>query len=160
MSDVTTTKTLSLYEVLKRANPQDLADAIRKLGLAVMASTVKAVFTGVTGAATYDITTAAMKALATISGITLATGENLPPARLVRSLRVTAATTGTVVGSYAITDASGTVVSPATSSAVGLAKLSDDGKTLTFASADVTAFVIEYEPMPANDLSASFASGV
>jgi hypothetical protein len=153
MSDPTTTKTDTIYEALKRANPSELADALRELGFAKMASTVKAAFTGVTGAATYNITTAAMKALATISGINLAAGENLPAARIVRSLRVTAATTATVVGSYAITDAGGTVVSPATSSAVGLAKLSDDGTTLTFASADVTAFVIEYEPMPSNDPS-------
>lgn len=149
---MTTTANDTLRADLNTGDLNSLQVNLSRIKFGNMLSIVKAVFTGVTGAATYDITTAAMKALATITGISLASGENLPAIRHVRSLRVTAATTGSVVGTYGITDAAGTVVTPATSGAMGIARLSDDGTTLTFASADVTAFIIEYEPMPAVSL--------
>ena len=154
---MTTTRTVRA--ALNQADLSEIQYLLNsKVKLGDFLSTVKAVFAGVTGAASYDITTAAMKALATITGIELGDGENLPPIRFVRSLRVTAATTANSVGSYAITDASGTVVTPTAGANLGIAKLSDDGKTLTFASADVTAFVIEYGPLPATDLDATAES--
>lgn len=156
----TATKTLTLRDELDKANPNTLADALRRVGLGKMLSVIKAVFVGLATGASYDITTAASKAAATITGITLGIGENLPAIGRVLSLRVTAATTATVVGSYAITDKDGTVLTPATSSVVGLAKISDDGKSLTFASADVTAFVLEYIPRAENEPTEAFSTSI
>lgn len=156
----TTTDIIDRREVLDRVNFTEFDTALRGAKLGTMFCTIKAVFAGVTGAATYDITTAAMKALATITGINLATGENLPAIGHLLTLRVTAATTGTVVGTYILTDVAGTVLTPATSSAVGIARISDDGTTLTFASADVTAFIIEYTPRVAVSMTAEYGNGL
>lgn len=151
----TSTLSQTIQSELNKANPNNLADLMRTGKPGNFFGVIKVVMTG--GAlAAYDITTAAFKALSTITGITLADGETLPPIRNVRSLRVTAATTGSTVGSYAITDASGTALTANTSAVTGLAKLSDDGKTLTFVTADVTAFVLIYEPQWASDLTSQF----
>jgi hypothetical protein len=149
----TTTKNKTLREALNQAQLNELTNLLAGVKLGDICSPIKVVMTG--GALTaYDITTAAFKALSTITGITLQTGENLPPIGHLLTLRVTAATTGGTVGSYMLTDASGTALTAGTSSVVGLAKISDDGKTLTFVSADVTAFVLEYLPRAACDLTA------
>lgn len=150
----TATKARTLQEVLDEANPNELADALRKAKLGTTLAPLKRTFTGLTGAASYDLT--ALDASGETAG---KSNPNRLAALNVTTLRVTAATTGTAVGSYITTDAGGTVVSPATSTAVGIAKLSDDGKTLTFATADVTAFVIEYIPrtLQASDYAADFA---
>jgi len=132
----------TLKTALNEANLNKLADVLAQMDLGTMLTPKKVALTGLTGT-THNITD-------------VAHGSN-PAILAVVALRVTAATTATVVGSYGITDASGTVVSPATSSAMGIAKLSDDGTTLTFASADVTAFVIEYIPRPGVDMNGPFA---
>lgn len=141
----TNTKIQTLQEALEKAEPNTLADALRKLGFSKSQSKVKITVAALTAAAAIDVTTAAVKAAATISGITLANGENLPAIGKVVSLRVSTSGTANTVGSYAITDDGGTVVSPTASANVGLAKLSDDGKTLTFPTT-VTGFVLEYYP--------------
>ena len=138
---VTATVKESLKSALNEAHLAKLADVLAQMDLGTMLTPKKVTLTGLTGT-THDITDAAH-------------GSN-PAILSVVALRVTAATTGTAVGSYGTTDAGGTVVSPATSSAMGLAKLSDDGKVLTFATADVTAFVIEYIPRPAVDMNGPF----
>lgn len=139
---MTATVKETLKTALNEANLNKLADVLALMDLGTMLAPKKVTLTGLTGA-THNITDAAH-------------GSN-PAILAVVALRVTAAGTGTAVGTYGITDAAGTVVSPATSSAMGIAKLSDDGKTLTFATADVTAFVIEYIPRPAVDMDGAFA---
>lgn len=131
----------TMTSALNEAHPAKLADILRKMQLGTMLTPKKVTLTGLTGT-THNITDAAH-------------GSN-PAILSVVALRVTAATTGTAVGSYVVGDAGATVVSPATSAAVGLAKLSDDGTTLTFATADVTAFVIEYIPRSAVDMTGAF----
>ena len=73
----TTTADLTLQDLLDQANLNTLADALHKVKLGHMFSRVKATVVALTATATPDVTTAAVKAAATISGITLATGESL-----------------------------------------------------------------------------------
>lgn len=152
---MTTTRDVTYGEILDSANLGKLDAALQAVKLGQALSQVKVVATGLTGAASFDITTAAVKAASTITGIYLPDGTNLPAIGNVVSLRVTAAGTGTTVGSYAITDAGGAVLTPSTSTVVGLALLSDDGKTLTFPTADVTEFVLVYRPRAAVSMSAA-----
>ncbi len=150
----TTTKVRSLQFVLDEGNPSEIAAALQQLKLGTIFAPLKRTFTGLTGAASYDLT--ALDASGETAGVANA---NRLPAAHVRTLRVTAATTANTVGSYIVTDASGTATSPTASTVVGIAKLSDDGKTLTFPTADVTAFIIEYIPLTlsAAQMAAVFA---
>ncbi len=134
---MTTSKVETLRRVLNQADPNELADAFRLIRLGDMLSTIKVAFAGLTSAAAQDITTAAAKtaAGANITGITLETGENLPPIGDVTTLRVV---TGGTAGARSVTDAGGTA-------STTVALLSDDGKTLTFEAA-VTAFTLTYRP--------------
>lgn len=153
---MTTTKTETIQEVLETANLNQLADGLKKIDFAKMLATVKAAMTGLAAAAAFDITTAAVKAAAIVGGIVLESGENLPPIGAVVSLRVTASGTANSVGTYAVGDAGSTPVSPTAGANVGLATLSDDGKTLTFPTT-VTAFVLQYQPRAAAALTTKFA---
>lgn len=152
---MTTTRDVTYGELLDNANLGKLDATLQTVKLGQALSQVKVVATGLTGDASFDITSAAVKAASNITGIYLPDGTNLPPIGDVVSLRVTAAGTGTTVGAYAITDAGGTALPPTTSTVVGLALLSDDGKLLMFPSADVTAFVLTYRPRTAVAMSAS-----
>lgn len=138
-----------------RANPNTLPSVFQQILIGNMLTPWKAVAAGLTAAASFDVTTAAFKALATITGGTLKTGENLPPIGMVRSLRVVTSGTANSVGSYVISDASGTATSPTASSVAGIALLSDDGKTLTFPTT-VTAFTLYYLAAPAVALTTSY----
>lgn len=153
---MTVTKTNTLQEELESANPNTLADALRLCDLGKMLAPVKVVCTGLTAAASFDITTAAVKAAATVSGVTLETGEMLPAILSVTALRCTASGTANSVGSYIMSDAGGTAVSPTAGANVGIALLSDDGKTITFPTT-VTAFVLEYCPRSKTALTSAFA---
>lgn len=141
----TTTKTPTVQSALSQANPNVLADAARvaKLGRAI--SPIKVTLTGLTSAASFDITSAAVRAAATVVGISpaLETLERLPAIGSIETLRVV---TGTATGPRAVTDAGGTATT-------GIALISDDGKTITF-EAVITAFVITYYPRAENLLSA------
>jgi hypothetical protein len=150
---MTTTKVETIQEVLEKADPNTLADALRRMGFGKMLNPIKIVCTGLTAAASFDITTAAVKAAATVTGLGLEAGENLPPIGDVVSLRVTASGTANSVGTYAITD-SGTLT-PTAGANVGLATLSADGKTLTFPST-VTAFVLTYQARASVAITESF----
>lgn len=152
---MSTTKPRTVRDVLDLANPQDIADALRKLRLGTMARPLKRTFTGLTAAAAFDLT--AIDGTGETAG---AGNTNRLAALAVVALRVTAETTGTdATGSYAIGDTGATPLNPTNSTVVGLATLSDDGKTITFASADVTAFVIEYIPrmLSTAEMDADFA---
>ena len=99
-------------------------------------------------------TSRAVKAAATITGLSLDTGEGLPPLGALTSLRVTASGTAGSLGTYILTDPSGTPIVPpgGASAAVGIAKISDDGKTITFPNT-VTGFVLQYMPRASVDSS-------
>lgn len=153
---MTTTAKRTVQLVADEGNPNELGPILAKLKLGTALAPLKRAFTGLTAAGSFDLT------LLDGTGETPATAAN--PKRLaalsVTSLRVTSETTGTdATGSYAITDASGTGLNPTNSTVVGLAKLSDDGKTITFLSTDVTGFVIEYIPrmQSTTELAAEFA---
>lgn len=152
-----TTTTTVIDDVRAEANKGQLGtmgDIARKAKAGDMMSSIKAVVTGLTAAGSHDITSAAFKAAATITGITLRTGENLPPIGSLLALRVTAATTASTAGTYVFTDVSGDMISATTHTVVGVARISDDGKTITFPTADVTAFVLEYMPRAQTDMTA------
>ncbi len=150
---MSTTSSQPTYQSeMNKANPNNLADLIRAMKFGNFAQLVKVTFAALTAAAAIDITTAAAKAAATISGITLATGENLPPIRNVVGLRVTAVGTG-ATGPRVVVDSGGTPIAPNTYA--GHATLSDDGKTLTF-EGTVTGFVLLYEPQSAIDLTGNY----
>lgn len=144
---MTTTKTKSLRSVLNSADPNELADALRLIKLGNRLSVIKATIASLTAASAVDITSAGVKAAATISGITLESGENLPPIAHVLSLRVTASGTAGSLGVYGVGDTGATAIVPpgGAGAAMGIAKISDDGKTLTFPNT-ITGFVIQYIP--------------
>lgn len=154
------TRSLTLRDALNSGNEAFFAAAAKRIKLGNMLSLIKVVATALTGAASFDITLAAFKAKSVITGITLDTEEQLSAIGKILSCRVTAAGTASHVGSVAVTDTDGTVLTPATSSVVGLAKISTDGKTLTFSVADVTAFTLEYYPRAAEALTAEYQKGM
>lgn len=106
-------------------------------------------FAGLVAADAFDITTLA--AFATPAGATATVAsiwETAPPAVSNGStVRVTAGAAA-FVGNYVLTDAAGTLLSPATDTVVGTARISDDGKTITFPVGTLaTAFILEYTPV-------------
>ena len=151
---MTTTKTITVQEELDNANPNTLADALKKAGVSRQLGIIKAVVTALTATATPDITTAAVLAAAVVTGAVLETGELLPPIGDLVALRVTASGTAASLGTYILTDTGGTALLPpgGASAAVGIAKISDDGKTLTFPNT-VTAFTLIYRPRSVVDIS-------
>lgn len=155
----TATAEKTLRSALNIANLNELCEVLQRIKLGNMLSPVKVVVAALTAAAAVDITAAATKAAATITGITLATGENLPAINLVKTLRVTASGTAGSLGTYIIGDAGSTPIVPPGGAgvAVGIATISDDGKTITFPNT-VTAFTIEYMPRPAVSLDTAYAA--
>lgn len=139
----------TLRDILDKANLNDLATALQRVKLGRRLSSVKVTISGLTASATVDITSAAALAAATVVGLNLADGERLPAIELVKTLRVTAVGTG-ATGPRVVTDTGGTAVAPS-SGIAGVAKLSDDGTTLTF-EGTVTGLIIEYMPRSATDL--------
>lgn len=135
---MTTTAVETLQTTLDNANPNDLADALRLIKLGTMLAPAK-----------YD--TGIINAAATV--------ELPTPALKIISAYVKSATTAASVGSYLVTDnLSQAVVSPAASTAVGIAQIAADGQTLTFASGDITQAQITYLPAPATALSTEFSN--
>lgn len=123
----------SILAVLQAANPNTLPDMLRKQRVDRMFQPITATCTIASGTS-IDITTLRAGTEAVVSSNSpIEAGELLPPVRYVRSLRVA---TGTATGTRMITDASGTA-------STTVAKLSEDGKTLTFEAA-ITVFVLVY----------------
>ena len=151
----TTTKERSLQDVLNNANPQDLPDAIAQLGLGDIANPFVRTFTGLAASASFDLTA--------IDGTGETAGAANPKRRaalIVSNLRITASGTAASLGSYVAGDANAVMIIPpgGASVAVGVARISDDGKTITFPNT-VTGFVISYVPRKATpaQLAAAFA---
>lgn len=148
---------VTLQQVLNKANLNQLATILQKMKLGNMLNPVKVVVVGLTAAAAIDITTAAVRAASTITGLERDTGDSLPAILSVTALRVTGVDTG-ALGARSVTDAGGTAVAPGLNGP-GIALLSDDGKTLTF-EGTVTGFVLEYIPRSNTDLEDNWVSGV
>lgn len=139
----TTTAVQTLKDALNRGNLADIADAIKKIGLGSMVSPLKRTFTGLTSASFFDLTT--------IDGTGETVGAanaNRVAALVVGTMRVTAGAAATAA--RFMTDGGGTA-------SATVAKISDDGKTVTF-EAGVTAFIIEYIPRSATDTTSRFAA--
>ncbi len=133
----TLTQNTTPQNELDRANPNTMADILRLMKLGTMLTPLKRVFTGLTAAAAFDLT--AIDATGETTG---PSNPNRLAALSVTTLRVV---TGATVGPRVVTDAGGTPGAPG-ASGPGITTLSDDGKTLTFEAATVTAFTIEYIP--------------
>lgn len=106
-------------------------------------------FAGLVAADSFDITTlAAFATPASASAVLSSIWQGTPPAiQNASTLRVTAGTAG-FLGTYALSDAGATPISAAGNTVVGVATLSDDGKTITFPAGTLaTAFTIEYLPI-------------
>lgn len=157
MPTVTENNTVRLE--LNRAQIGRLSDLFKLIKLGNMMAPIKVTVAALTAGATFDITSQAVrdKVTATVGrtpALVVGTGltDRLPTIGQVVNLRVTAASAGTTVGTYGITDAAGTPIVPpgGASAAMGIASLSDDGKTLVFP-ANITAFIITYYPRAAVD---------
>lgn len=149
----TSTKKLSTQAVLDRSNPNDMPAALALAQMGTRLAPLKRTFTGLTAAAAFDLT-----AIDGTGETTGAANPNRLAAATVRNLRCTASGTANSVGSYIVSDAGGTAVSPTAGANVGIALISDDGKTITFPTT-VTAFTIQYEPrtLSATQMAADFA---
>jgi len=153
---MTTTRTITIRELLNNGNLNQVADLLRAIKFGNHLTKVKVVVTGLTATATPDLTSAAVKAAATITGLTLQTNENLPPIGQVLSLRVAASGTAAAVGTYLVSDAGGTAEQPqAASDGAGIATLNDAGTVLTFPNT-ITAFTLVYYPAPYVALETEF----
>ena len=148
---MTTTKTSTIQQALSQANPNTIADALKLVDLGKMFPVIKVTVAGLTAAASVDLTSAAVKAAATIVGINaLVDGEYLPAIGSLLSLRVTAG--AAAAGERMISDVGGTA-------SATLATLSDDGTTLLF-EANVTGFVLVYSARPAVAVTGVFETTV
>lgn len=138
---VTTTQTNTVQRELDRAEPETIADCFRKVALGTILTPLKRTFTGLTSAASQNLTS--------IDGTGETTGATNPKrlaALSIATLRVTAG--AAAAGARLVTDVGGTP-------SATVATISDDGKTITFEAA-VTAFVIEYIPRPSVDMTSQF----
>lgn len=134
---MTATKVDTIKEVLTKASPNQIADALRKVDLGNMLTPVQ-----------YDTGTITAIAAVPIPG---------NGALLVQSARVVTSGTAGSVGTYVAGDAGVTPLTPAASTVVGIAALAADGKSITFPST-VTRAIITYVPAPAAALTAKFAT--
>lgn len=125
---MTVTANQTLAGALDEANPNKIADALQKVKLG-------------------SLLTPTTETISQASATTVALAS---PALLVSSIRVTGGTA--LAGVYKVTDSGGTPVDSAT---LGVATISDDGATLTFAAA-VTDCVVQYIPRSNTDVTSDF----
>lgn len=149
----TTTKPETLKDLLNAANPNELADVLQKVQLGTVLAPLKRVFTGLTAAASFDLT--AIDGTGETAG---ATNPARQAALNVNYLRVDASGTAASVGNYIPGPPTSTLLIPpgGANAGVGVARLSDDGKTLTFPNT-ITDFTISYIPRPAADMAGALA---
>lgn len=155
----TATKTKTIRRSLNSGNLNELGVNLQRAKFGNMLEPIKITVAGLAAAAAVDITTAAVKAAATIAGgLELESGENLPAIGQVVGLRISASGTAASLGAYIVSDDGATAIVPpgGAGAAVGIAKLSDDGKTLTFPNT-VTGFVLTYIPRAAVNLENEYA---
>lgn len=131
------------------------ANCVALMRLGSMNSLLKVTVAGYTAAATIDLTDPVVLALATVNVGYVRPGENLPAIGVLKTLQVTGASANTEIGSYVVTDAAGTTVAPTNATILGVATITDDGKTLGF-SGSITDLVIEYYPVANVDMTSVF----
>lgn len=123
-----------------------VSQGIGAMKVGTMLTKIKVVAASLTAAASFDITAAAFLAKCTVTGITLKSGETLPPIGQIVTLRKVA---GAQAANCIVTDAGGTATA-GSATVPAAATLSDDGKTIGFETgAAVTAFTFEYYPAAA-----------
>lgn len=155
----------TLAQALYQADPNRIADALRKYGIGVTLSPQKFTWLGSTGATAVNITTAAFAALAVPGPNTPTFPQGvttLPAIMNMSTLRVTTGPSGSV-GNYGLSDSGGAPALVGISGASGaqtlgipgIATISDDGTTITFP-AQVSGFVIEYVPRSLYDVNLPF----
>lgn len=135
---VTATTTPTLAGTLNNASPTDTPSVLQQMQLGTML-TPQVFDTGTIGAsATVTLPLAAL---------------------LVASARVVTSGTAGSVGSYLVSDAGATLSTPTSASTqAGVAKISADGKTLTFPNT-ITRAVVTYMPRSAVDLTGAYHTG-
>ena len=136
---MTTTTAQTLQRELDAANPNTIADCLRRVKLGTLLAAVKQTFT-----------------LASVANVVTLS----PPALLVKTCRITDITGGTAAaaGPVVMTDAGGTALPPYVSSglkAPGVALLSDDGSTITF-DGTIKAAIVEWIPQSNAAVSSAF----
>lgn len=139
----TTTQKDTVQSALDRADPNQVADALQQIKLGTVLTPLKRSFTGLASSATQDLTAID------------ATGETVGadnPNRLA-ALAVVALSDAT--GAMLVADSGATPMAIGAHNN-GVATLSDDGKTITFPSAQ-TAFEIVYVPRASVDMASDFA---
>jgi len=139
----------TIQSALNAADPNKLADLFRLMKVGNMLAPLKRVFTGLTASATMDLTL--------IDG----TGETVGAANVNRLallgllyLRVDASGTAASLGNYIVGPPTSTLLIPpgGANVAVGVARISDDGKTITFPNT-ITGFTIAYAPRSFTDVT-------
>lgn len=152
----TTTFIRSLQLVLDQALPGEFVDGCRSLKLGTTFTPLKRVFTGLSASATVDLTALDATGETPIG----ATNPSRLPALVVTYLRVDASGTAASVGNYIVGPPTSTLLVPpgGANTAVGVARLSDDGKTLTLPNT-ITGLTIQYVPrmLQVADMQAAFA---
>lgn len=146
---MTVSANTTLKSALDLARPGQLEDLLAKIRMGTLLTPLKRVFTGLTAAASFDLTL--------IDGTGETTGVNNPnrlAALVVSYLRLDASGTAASVGNYIVGPPTSTLLVPpgGANAAVGVARLSDDGKTLTFPNT-ITGFTILYVPRSFTDMT-------
>lgn len=166
----TKTTTSTLKTVLDQANPNELPDALAQVKLGTVLAPLRIDITGLTATAALDITSAMAGATVLVNGVSLGAGlgvpkaSQLPPILILKALQVVTSGTATSLGSY-IAGLTGTPPAGCTplippggaQDAVGIASLSDDGKTLTFPNT-VTGISLQYMPQSNALMSEAFGT--
>lgn len=149
---VTTVKADRLRDELDRANPNTTADCLRKVALGTVLAPLKRSFTGLTAAATFDLT------LIDGTGETVGiSNPNRLAALAFMYVRVDASATATSLGNYIVGPPTSTLLIPpgGANTAVGVCRISDDGRTLTFPNT-ITGLTVMYVPRSSSDMEAAF----
>jgi hypothetical protein len=149
---VTATSTATVKSTLDQADPNKVSDALRKVKLGTCLTPLKRVFASLTAAASFDLTL--IDGTGETSGIA---NTNRMACLCLGYLRVDASGTAGSVGNYIVGPPTSTLLIPpgGANAAVGVARLSDDGKTITFPNT-ITGFTISYIPRSYTDMTSAF----
>lgn len=141
----------TLQKALDRGDLDILGSVVQKMKLGTMMTPLKRVFAGLTAAASFDLT------LIDGTGETVgAANANRLPVLCTHYLRLDASGTAASVGNYIVGPPTSVLLIPpgGANAAVGVARISDDGKTITFPNT-ITGFTISYIPRSNVDMTAA-----
>jgi len=138
---MTDTAVQTLKSVLDRADPNQIADALRQVKLGTILTPVSLDTGDLTGVEVNHI-------------------HLDPPALLVRSVRVvhTLTTDEPDIGEYLASDENATMSAASTANGPGVCKMDADGSKITFHNTVVRQAIIEYIPRPAVALTDVFVN--